>query len=83
MNYPANIRLLADAGVELVIALNTVGGISENAATEALLLPDQIIDSHFQDLMADPVAAVEKIYGAPAEGEEIAEGDASAETPAP
>ena len=44
VNYPANIRLLADAGVELVIALNTVGGISEEATTEALLLPDQIID---------------------------------------
>lgn len=26
-------------------------------------LPDQIIDSHFKDLMADPAAAVEKIYG--------------------
>jgi 5'-methylthioinosine phosphorylase len=44
VNYRANVRLLADAGVELVIALNTVGGISEEAVTEALLIPDQIID---------------------------------------
>jgi hypothetical protein len=27
-------------------------------------LPDRIVDSHFADLMADPVAAVEKLYGA-------------------
>jgi hypothetical protein len=26
-------------------------------------LPDRIVDSHFRDLMADPVAAVEKLYG--------------------
>ncbi len=44
VNYRANLRLLADAGVEAVIALNTVGGISDFAVTEALLLPDQIID---------------------------------------
>ena len=44
VNYRANVRLLADAGVEAVIALNTVGGISDFAVTEALLLPDQIID---------------------------------------
>jgi hypothetical protein len=26
-------------------------------------LPDRILDSHFSDLMSDPVAAVEKLYG--------------------
>jgi hypothetical protein len=26
-------------------------------------LPDRIVDSHFSALMADPVAAVEKLYG--------------------
>ena len=26
-------------------------------------LPERIVDSHFSDLMADPVAAVEKLYG--------------------
>jgi hypothetical protein len=25
-------------------------------------LPDRIVDSHFADLMADPVAAVERLY---------------------
>jgi 5'-methylthioinosine phosphorylase len=44
VNYRANVRLLADAGVQSVIALNTVGGISEAAVTEALLVPEQIID---------------------------------------
>jgi purine nucleoside phosphorylase len=44
VNYRANVKLLADAGVEAVIALNTVGGIRPFAVTEALLLPDQIID---------------------------------------
>ena len=44
LNYRANLTLLAEAGVQAVIALNTVGGISDFARTEALLLPDQIID---------------------------------------
>ncbi len=26
-------------------------------------LPDQIVDSHFSDLMSDPIAAIEKLYG--------------------
>ena len=26
-------------------------------------LPDRIVDSHFRELMSDPVAAVEKLYG--------------------
>jgi hypothetical protein len=26
-------------------------------------LPDQIVDSHFSDLMSDPVAAIDKLYG--------------------
>ena len=30
---------------------------------EAGEVPDRIVDSHFADLMADPVAAVEKLYG--------------------
>jgi hypothetical protein len=30
---------------------------------EAGELPDRIVDSHFSDLMADPVAAVERLYG--------------------
>jgi hypothetical protein len=30
---------------------------------EAGELPDRIVDSHFSDLMADPAAAVEKLYG--------------------
>jgi len=31
---------------------------------EAGELPDRIVDSHFTELMADPAAAVEKLYGA-------------------
>jgi hypothetical protein len=26
-------------------------------------LPERIVDSHFSDLMADPVGAIEKLYG--------------------
>ena len=26
-------------------------------------LPDRIVDSHFSDLMADPAASVERLYG--------------------
>jgi len=44
VNYRANLTLLADHGVDLIIALNTVGGISPFAVTGALLVPDQIID---------------------------------------
>ena len=44
VNYRANLCLLNDAGAELVLALNTVGGISQEAVTESLLVPDQIID---------------------------------------
>ncbi len=44
VNYRANLALLADRGVEAVIALNTVGGIGGQAVTGALLVPEQIID---------------------------------------
>lgn len=44
INYRANIRALADAGVQTVIAAAAVGGISDRAAPGAMLLPDQIID---------------------------------------
>ncbi len=44
VNYRANLALLEAAGVERVVALNTVGGISDFATTEALVLPDQLID---------------------------------------
>ena len=44
VNYRANLALLEAAGVELIVALNTVGGISDFAETESLVLPDQLID---------------------------------------
>lgn len=44
VNYRANLTLLADQRPDLVIALNTVGGISPFATTGALLVPDQIVD---------------------------------------
>ena len=33
------------------------------AISESGELPDRILDSHFTELMADPVLAVEKLYG--------------------
>ena len=44
INYRANIAALKDVGVEKIIAVNAVGGITENMLPEALVLPDQIID---------------------------------------
>ncbi|MEQ8861091.1 MAG: S-methyl-5'-thioinosine phosphorylase [Pseudomonadales bacterium] len=44
INYRANIDVLRGLGVEGVIALNTVGGISASAVAGSLHLPDQIID---------------------------------------
>jgi 5'-methylthioinosine phosphorylase len=44
VNYRANLKLLEAAGVESVIALNTVGGIADYAVSGRLAVPDQIID---------------------------------------
>lgn len=44
INYRANVDALAALGVEGVLALNTVGGISADAQAGRLYVPDQIID---------------------------------------
>ena len=44
INYCANLSALAELSVQAIVALNTVGGITAQAHTGALLLPDQIID---------------------------------------
>ena len=44
INYRANIDLLCRLGVTSVIALNTTGGISVDAAPGSIVVPDQIID---------------------------------------
>jgi len=44
INYRANIAALKDAGVEKIIAINAVGGITEKMLPKAIVLPDQIID---------------------------------------
>lgn len=44
INYRANIRALADAGVRSVVAAAAVGGISDAADAGRLVIPDQIID---------------------------------------
>ena len=44
INYRANIAALKDAGVEKIIAINAVGGITPKMVPEALVIPDQIID---------------------------------------
>ena len=44
VNYRANLRRLLDLGVTRVLAINTVGGISERYAPRTLACPDQIID---------------------------------------
>jgi 5'-methylthioinosine phosphorylase len=44
VNYRANLKALADLGVENVLAINTVGGITSEYGPKVLAVPDQIID---------------------------------------
>lgn len=44
VNYRANVWALHALGVRRVLAINTVGGITERAPPRALIVPDQIID---------------------------------------
>lgn len=44
VNYRANLALLHSLEVTAIVALNTVGGISESATAGSILMPDQIID---------------------------------------
>ncbi len=44
VNYRANIDSLVQAGVEGVIAVNAVGGITNHCQPGALIIPDQLID---------------------------------------
>lgn len=44
VNYRANIAVLKDAGVDKVIAVNAVGGITKTLSPPSLVVPDQIID---------------------------------------
>jgi 5'-methylthioadenosine phosphorylase len=44
VNYRANIWALHDAGVDSLLAIATVGGISSHLNTGDIVLPDQIID---------------------------------------
>jgi 5'-methylthioinosine phosphorylase len=44
VNYRANLKALTDLGVNTVLAINTVGGITEAYGPRVLAIPDQIID---------------------------------------
>jgi 5'-methylthioinosine phosphorylase len=44
INYRANVWALREAGVDTVIALNAVGGISDRMEAGVLVVPDQLID---------------------------------------
>jgi len=44
INYRANIDALAALGVDSIIAVNAVGGISDACAPGNIVLPDQIVD---------------------------------------
>ena len=44
VNYRANIRALADLAPRRVLAINTVGGITERFGPRTLAVPDQVID---------------------------------------
>jgi 5'-methylthioadenosine phosphorylase/5'-methylthioinosine phosphorylase len=50
VNYRANIRALADAGVDSIVALGAVGGIAADCGPLAVCIPDQLIDyTHGRD----------------------------------
>lgn len=44
VNYRANISAIKEAGVDKVIAINAVGGITDNMPDRQLAVPDQLID---------------------------------------
>lgn len=44
INYRANLAALKALGAQTVLALNTVGGITERCGPRALVMPDQLID---------------------------------------
>ena len=44
VNYRANMSVLNNSGVDKVIAVNAVGGITPNMSPQMLVIPDQIID---------------------------------------
>ena len=44
VNYRANIAALKQLGVTEIIAVNAVGGISDNTIPGAIIIPDQLID---------------------------------------
>lgn len=44
VNYRANLQALKDLGVQRVLALNTVGGITDDFGPRVLACPDQLID---------------------------------------
>jgi 5'-methylthioinosine phosphorylase len=44
INYRANIHALSDLGVTQIIAINTVGGISEDCQPGSFVIADQIMD---------------------------------------
>ena len=44
VNYRANLRCLKDLGVSKVLAINAVGGITDNFGPRVVAVPDQIID---------------------------------------
>jgi 5'-methylthioinosine phosphorylase len=44
INYRANLQALKELGIKRVLAINTVGGITENYGPRILAIPDQLID---------------------------------------
>lgn len=50
VNYRANLSALKQAGATAIVAVNAVGGISTDAVSGAIVVPDQIIDyTHGRD----------------------------------
>lgn len=66
VNYRANIQALYEAGIQNIIAVNAVGGITEAFTATSIAIPDQIIDythsrehSYFDGQLADKVSHID------------------------
>ena len=65
VNYRANIRALKDCGINRIISINAVGGITRKMTPCSVVLPDQIIDytwsreQTFSDGNADTVTHID------------------------
>lgn len=70
VRYRANVAAIQALGAHGIVALNTVGGITERAATGAVVVPDQVIDYTWgrAHTFSDEDSLVHADFGDPLDG---------------